>query len=48
MGLFIRCVSNTHLESRMNSQMPDTQFDVFLNVNIFQDGKLAKLLKHTI
>lgn len=43
MGLFICCVSNTHLESRMNPQMPDTQFDIFLNVNIFHDGKLAML-----
>lgn len=30
MGLFICCVSNTHLES-VNPQMPDTHFDVFLN-----------------
>lgn len=48
MGLFICCVSNTHLESRMNPQTPDTQFDVFLNVNIFQDGALAMLPKYTI
>lgn len=45
MGLFICCVSNSHLESRMNPQMPDTQFTVFLNVKVFQDGKQAMLSK---
>lgn len=30
----------------MNPQMPVAKCDVFLNVNIFQDGKLAMLSKH--
>lgn len=42
MGLFICCVLNTHLESKMNLQMPDTGFDIFLNVNIIHNSKLAK------
>lgn len=32
----------------MSPQMPDTHSDVFLNVNIFQDGKLVMLSKHTV
>lgn len=35
MGLFVCCVSDTHLESRTMPQMPSTQSPVFLNVNSF-------------
>lgn len=41
-GFFICCVSDTHLESRMNVQIPDTPF-----LNVFQDEILA-ILSHTI
>lgn len=48
MGPFICCVSNSHLESRIDPQMPGTQFAVFLNVNVFQDDKQAMISKHSI